>query len=183
MTREKLEQTIFSADKAMAALLAVRSRAPEGSYITGGFVRNLVWDSYYTPRPDWPELDVDVVYFNPEAADKSKDKALEKTLAKACPGRDWQVRNQAYMHHFGGHPPFKSMLHALTHWAETATTVSVRLCPDDTLEFITPFGFDDLFDHILRITPIMKANDPAGFEARLAKKGWQQRWPKMQVIR
>ncbi|MFC3050618.1 nucleotidyltransferase family protein [Kordiimonas pumila] len=175
---------LFLADSvALSALRAVRKIGLSEAYLAAGFVRNKVWDSFYHPPLNMPEADLDVVYFDADHADKNIDCLIEKELSELCSGHEWQVRNQAHMHHFGGHSPFQSLPHALMHWAETATAVGVRLLPDDTLDFIAPFGFDDLFAHILRITPIMKAHDPAGFEQRLAGKGWQKRWPDMRVIR
>ncbi len=167
----------------MAALRALRGAGAEGAYIAAGFVRNRYWDSLYDPAPGAPPSDLDVVYFNRDYALKTRDMAFEASLRLKAPGYDWQVRNQARMHDFGGYAPFSSLEDALRHWAETATGIGVRLDAKDQLEWTAAFGFDDLFSHILRITPAMKANDPKGFEARLERKGWLTRWPELEVIR
>lgn len=172
------------ADKvAMRVLEAVRVAGPANSFVAAGFIRNRVWDSLYSEQMSYPDIDIDVVYFDQSDPGKTAEKNFEVALDATLPTGIWQVRNQARMHTYGGHRPFNSLDHALTHWAETATAVGVRLSRDGTIEFIAPFGFEDLWDHILRISPIMKAHDPEGFESRLQRKKWQQRWPRLQVIR
>lgn len=167
----------------MAQLQLVRDIGPAGAFVAAGFVRNRVWDALYEHNVPYPEADIDVVFFCRGDSSKDRDMAVEAALHQADPSSDWQVRNQARMHDFGGHKPFTSLDHALTHWAETATSVSVRLDAADQLHFIAPMGFEDLERHILRITPVMKACDPKGFDKRLAAKGWLERWPNLTVVR
>lgn len=167
----------------MRVLAAVRDHGPGGAYVAAGFVRNRVWDSFYPDQSRPDDADIDVVYFDDENTEKSCDLKFEALLETQLPTGIWQVRNQARMHSFGGHPPFHDLSHALSHWAETATTVGVRLLSNSRMEAIAPFGFEDLADHILRITPRMKRHDPQGFEARLSAKGWARRWPNLQVVR
>jgi len=183
LTLAALTALISQNPAAMVALEAVRDVGPTGAYIAAGFVRNRYWDSLYDPAPAAAASDLDVVYFDRDYCMKTRDMAFEASLRLKAPGLDWEVRNQARMHEFGGYPPFGSLEDALRHWAETATGIGVRLGGAGELEWIAAFGFDDLFDHILRITPAMKANDPGGFQARLASKGWQARWPRLRVIR
>jgi len=167
---------------AMAALEAVRTTGPDSAYIAAGFIRNRYWDSLYDPAVESPEADVDVVYFDPTYNQKTRDLAYEASLRLVMPLVHWQVRNQARMHTFGGYEPFPDTETALRHWSETATGIGVRLTAEGVFEWLTAFGFDDLFGHVLRITPAMKANNPKGFEARLQAKGWLKRWPNLTVI-
>lgn len=164
-------------------LKTVRNFGPEGAYIAAGFVRNRVWDALYDVAPTATKADVDVVYFCSTDVSPDRDYAYEAALTENDPETDWQVRNQARMHHFHGYPPFSSLADGLAHWAETATSVGVRLDDSDVMHFVAPFGFDDLANHILRITPNMKDMDPEGFDARLLAKGWQVRWPRLKVVR
>lgn len=166
----------------MRVLKAVRDAGPEGAFVAAGFIRNRVWDSFYPDNKSPSDLDIDVVYFDAAHTAKATEHQFEERLDKLLPTGIWQVRNQARMHSFGGHAPFKSLEHGLMHWAETATTVGARLNGQE-VEFIAPFGFDDLWGHVLRITPIMKRTDPVGFDARLDRKGWLKRWPNLKVVR
>ncbi len=183
MSLDRLELLLRGDKAAMAALDAVRITGPDNAYIAAGFIRNRYWDSLYEHTPRLPEADVDVVYFDQAYNQKTHDLAYEASLRLVMPGVDWQVRNQARMHTFGGFDPFPDAETALRHWAETATGIGVRLLADGTFEWLTAFGFGDLFEHVLRITPAMKANDPEGFEARLQAKGWLGRWPNLTVVR
>ncbi len=162
-------------------LKSVKAFGPNGAFVAAGFVRNRVWDSFYKQSGQFPEADIDVVYFDDRNIHPESDYEFEHILSENLQA-EWQVRNQARMHHFGGYEPFVSLEEALTHWAETATSVGVRLGPEDDFQYIAPFGFDDLFDHTLRITPAMCANDSAGFRERLKRKGWQNRWPDLKVV-
>lgn len=168
---------------AMRVLHAVQQAGPAGAFVAAGFIRNRVWDSLYAENRAHSDVDIDVVYFDSEHTGKDTEHQFELQLDDFLPTGIWQVRNQARMHSFGGHMPFKNLSHGLMHWAETATTVGARLDLKNELEFIAPFGFEDLWAHVLRITPIMKQTDPEGFDARLSRKGWLARWPKLTVIR
>jgi len=178
-----IEALIRADPIAVEQLHHVRSVGPVGAFIAAGFVRNRVWDALYEPRPVVPENDVDVVYFCRENISPDEDYTYEAALECLAPRVEWQVRNQARMHSFGGYPPFGSVEEALMHWAETATSVGVRLLVGGGMEFIAPFGYDDLTNHTLRISPAMKVHDAVGFEKRLAAKGWEKRWPNLKVIR
>ncbi len=182
MTHREIEALLRADPTAIQLLEAVERVGPKGAYIGAGFLRNRVWDSFYSDLSKYPEADIDVIYYDKNNIEPAYDYEFERALSEYMPTNDWQVRNQARMHDFGGHDPFTSLVDGLRHWAETATTVSVRLnC--NVMEFIAPFGFDDLMNHILRRTPSMKQNDPEGFSVRLEAKGWQQRWPNLKVIR
>ncbi|MBL4787595.1 MAG: nucleotidyltransferase family protein [Kordiimonadaceae bacterium] len=183
MSAAAVEEIIRADPIALEQLHQVRSAGPAAAFIAAGFVRNRVWDRLYQPAPEAPENDVDVVYFCSDSSMPDQDFAYEAALKKLAPGVEWQVRNQARMHSFGGYPPFSSIKEALMHWPETATSVGVRLLVDGSMEFIAPFGFDDLMSHNLRITPAMKVHDAVVFEKRLAVKGWEKRWPNLKVIR
>lgn len=179
---DRLFELISKDQNAMLALKAVRDVGPPSAYIAAGFIRNRYWDSLYGKEMLWPDADVDVVYFDKSATGKNRDIVFERALEKFLPTSLWQVRNQARMHNFGNHPPFSDLSDALCHWAETATAVGVQITDADELRVISPFGLDDLYAHVLRITPSMKRNDPEGFEKRLSKKRWRERWPALTVV-
>lgn len=183
MIQHKIEALLREDNSALRQLEHVREHGPEGAFIAAGFVRNRVWDSLYDHAEEYRAADVDVVYYCSEDASPERDYAYEAALKVADSETDWQVRNQARMHKFHGFPPFSSLEDGLMHWAETATSVGVRLDGADVMLFTAPFGFDDLAQHILRITPAMKQMDPEGFDTRLKVKGWLERWPNLTVVR
>lgn len=161
-------------------LRTVRNHLPY-AYVAAGFIRNRVWDDFYNQNGMYPDQDIDIVYFNSDNTAPDSDYELENILQRQLKA-PWQVRNQARMHSVGNYPPFKDIEHALSHWPETATAIGLRLRPDDTFDCIAPFGFDDLFDHVLRITPAMLHYNPEVFRKRLSNKKWHTRWPNIKVI-
>lgn len=170
---------------AMACLRTARDFGPAGAYLAAGFIRNRYWDSLYEAQVKSAGVrnsDIDVVHFDAENVSPERDTAFEYALKKIMPDEDWQVRNQARMHDFAGHSPFHDLVHALMHWSETATAVAVRLNRNDTLEYLAPFGLDDLYEHRLRITPIVSKHDPAAFQRRVETKKWRERWPNVTVL-
>ena len=179
---DRLLQLIKNDQVAMSSLKAVRDVGPPDAYLAAGFIRNRYWDSLYATVSECPDVDIDVVYYDCKKYSKSLDQGYEQALECHLATGIWQVRNQARMHSFGNYPPFSGLSHALCHWAETATTVGVRLTGAEQLQVIAPYGLDDLYGHILRITTPMEQNDPVGFKNRLEVKGWQKRWPKLTVI-
>ncbi|MEX0299138.1 MAG: nucleotidyltransferase family protein [Kordiimonas sp.] len=183
MIQKTIEELIRADDLALRQLQIVRDCGPVEAFVAAGFVRNRVWDSFYNSTSAFPNADVDVVYFDAGDITPEQDYAYEAELKNIDAETDWQVRNQARMHHFHGYPPFASLEDGLKHWAETATSVGVRLDHKDMMHFVAPFGFEDLEKHILRITPTMKMKDPEGFDARLERKNWLARWPNLKVIR
>lgn len=179
---DRLIELISSDQNAISALKAVRDAGPYGAYIAAGFIRNRYWDSLYGQQESWPDVDIDVVYFDASDVSKISERGFETRLETLLPIGIWQVRNQARMHAFGNHPPFGGIEDALSHWSETATAVGLKMRENETFEVIAPFGLEDLYGHILRITPSMRQHDPEGFDTRLAAKGWRERWPDLTVI-
>ncbi|WP_262693064.1 nucleotidyltransferase family protein [Kordiimonas aquimaris] len=180
---KRLFSVLYEDALAFACLKAVQEVGPDDAYIAAGFVRNRYWDQLYDNNKAILAADIDVIYFDPDDATHNVEHAFEAALSSAVPDQQWQVRNQARMHEYGGHSPFKDLNDALMHWPEVATAIGVRMTNDDALEYIAPFGLDDLYDHVLRITPLVKEKDPSAFEKRLINKGWRKRWPQLRVIR
>lgn len=166
----------------MKCLKAVHDHGPKGAYIAAGFVRNRFWDSIYSQSGVIADADIDVIYHDESDVSQETERQIEANLTEIVPAQTWQVRNQARMHRRGGYASFDDVAHAMTHWPEVATAVAVRYVETNNLECLAPFGLSDLYKHILRITPIMKATDPDTFDQRFKSKGWLMRWPQLRVI-
>ncbi|MGF1735765.1 nucleotidyltransferase family protein [Photobacterium satsumensis] len=147
-------------------------------YLAAGFVRNLVWDHLHGYIEPTPLNDLDVVYFDPDEDDPSLYLAYERRLAKMLPGCQWQVRNQALMHHRNGDTPYLSTLDAMSYWPEKETAVGVRRNGFGEYEWIAAFGFESLL--ALYLTPNPK-RPLSLFTERVNGKGWLEHWPKLQV--
>ncbi len=167
----------------MQALEAVRELNLPDSWVTAGFVRNLVWDALHGYSPPTPLNDVDVIYFDAAHTDKTFEKEYERRLHTLIPGMPWSVKNQARMHIKNGDAPYASTAEALCHWCETPTAVGVRINENDVLELLAPLGTGDLLSGICRATPftLQKPGKIKDYRERVISKGWQRQWPKLDI--
>jgi len=157
-------------------------------WIGAGFVRGKVWDHLhgYTQRTALP--DIDVIYFegfDPSdteiVAIKQLEKKLETKLKAIKPELNWSITNQARMHLFHKHKPYKNSTEALAQWVETATCVGVSLDKQNRVILTTPRGIVDLVELKLRPTPD-HSKDPKTFFERIEKKQWLTKWPKLKIV-
>lgn len=189
MTKEGIVDLIQNDEWMMQVLKAVKTLNLPDWWIGAGFVRSKVWDTLhgYTKRTPLP--DIDVIYLdrndftNEESGqDTTKQEiAYEKSLTQLLPETNWSVTNQARMHIFHNHQPYKTSEEALAQWVETATCVGVRLDQDDKVILTAPRGIDDLTNLILRPTPGSYKDDSV-FRERVAKKAWLVKWPQLKVV-
>ncbi len=169
----------------MAALGAVAELGLPDAWIGAGFLRGAVWDRLHGYASRTPLDDIDVVTFDPEALDPAAEVALETRLGERLPGLPWSVKNQARMHLRNGDAPYRDSADALAHWLETPTAVALRLNQAGGLELLAPLGTEDLLGLVVRPTPHARAHAHrlAAYRARLEKKNWPAKWPKLRVER
>ncbi len=168
----------------MAALEAVAGLGLPDCWIGAGFLRGAVWDRLHGYAERTPLDDIDVVYFDPEARGPAAEAALERRLGEDLPGLPWEVKNQARMHLRNGDAPYGSSADALAHWLETPTAVALRLNDGGSPELLAPLGTEDLLGLVVRPTPHarMQEHRLAAYRARLEKKNWPAKWPKLRVV-
>lgn len=143
-------------------------------------MRNCIWDFLHGYSISTRSDDVDVVYFDQNDKLKRHDEDIEMQLRSVVPNINWSVKNQARMHVANKERPYASLAAAISRWPETATALIVRLRDNDSLEFIAPFGFDDLLTLTLRATPAFKDRKSV-IEARMNGKNWVEIWPRLRV--
>lgn len=80
------------------------------------------------------------------------------------------------MHVRNGHSPYKNCYEAISYWPETATAVAIQLNYDSQIEYIAPYGLDDVFNLIVRPTPNF---DLTTYRNRITNKGWKDTWEKL----
>src|ERR1700730_13912907 len=76
--------------------------------------------------------------------------------------------------------PYADTAEAVRHWPETCTAIAARTL-DARIELLAPFGVDDLISLVVQPTPAF-ANKIEVYRARVARKAWQVRWPKLRSI-
>jgi hypothetical protein len=170
----------------LRALSAVRSIGlPEGA-IGAGAVRAAVWNHLHGFSEAPALRDVDVVYFDSRDLSKERDDAYLARLQTLAPDFPWEITNQAAVHQWltdgSGKPfaPFRSLAEGVAAWPETATSVAVRLNPDDSIGVIAPLGLGDLFDMVIRRNPARASVET--FRKRIAEKRYTERWPKVRIV-
>ncbi len=173
-------QRLISGDQTTRRLLDVLRDIDPDCWITGGAVRNLVWDAGHGFTVATPLDDVDVVRFDAANSTKQADEALEAALSQAAPNVKWSVKNQARMHELGGDAPYRDLADALAKFPETASALAVRLGSDDLVEIMAPLGLEDLFRLVVRPTPYAVEHDLGRYTRRLARD-WRRSWPKLVV--
>ena len=142
---------------------------PDG-FITGGFVRNMVWDHLHA-RPMTPLNNVDVIYFDPARPEPSIDVQIAQELTARSPKKNWVVVNVARWS-----PPPPTIEHAVGRGPETATAVAVAVDHRDNLSVIAPHGLSDLFDGVVRpTTPDLIEH----VRARSEQKRWSKLYPQL----
>ena len=175
-----IERSVLEELRLRPALEALRATRAPDCWMAAGVIRNAVWDGFHGRRPSIPE-DIDAIYFDPSDLSLAREARIEEELRRAMPELPWSVRNQARMHLRNGHAPYRSSSHAMAHWVETVTAIAVRLGRDGAFEMAAPLGLVDLEQLILRPGPAYLDRLDV-FHARLEKKGWRLRWPRMRVV-
>ncbi|WP_261884345.1 nucleotidyltransferase family protein [Vibrio pelagius] len=148
-------------------------------YIAAGFLRNLVWDALHNKTKPTPLNDIDVVYFDDDEMDPNACFKHEAWLNTQMPQFDWQVRNQALMHHRNNDQPYKSTLDAMSYWPEKETAVGVRVTANSDYECVSAFGFESLFNGHISYN---RKRPRSLFEQRVYAKNWLVLWPSLKVV-
>lgn len=180
MNEARLTEIVAGTPILMDMLRAVESVGLPDAWIAAGAIRSTVWDRLHG-RPvstDW--ADVDVLFFDAADVSREREAAAEAKLAALMPGLPWEMRNQARMHLKTGLPPYRDTEDGLRNFAETPTTVGVRL-RDAHIEIIAPHGLDDLFAMVSR--PVFADDHMMTFyRRRMTSKDWPARWPQVRVL-
>ncbi len=159
-------------------LSALQQIELKSGFLAAGFLRNLVWDRLHLKSELTSLNDVDVIYFDDNEQDERACLEYESLLGKLMPTVNWQVKNQARMHHRNGDRAYLHTVDAMRFWPEKETAVGVRLNNRNEFEYISGFGFDSLFD--LKVS-YNSARNMEVFESRVNSKCWPSNWPDLTI--
>ncbi len=173
----ELIQIIESDDWMFKVLKDVQSLKLNDCWIGAGFVRNKIWDVKHK-KIRTKLNDIDVIYFDKSSLSKEFDSQLEKKLREIDTRLPWSVKNQARMHLKNQHKEYTDCCDAISFWAETATSIAVRLNDNDQIEYIAPHGLHDLFNLIVKPTPQFNLDT---YNNRVRKKQWKEKWKNLQI--
>lgn len=175
--RPELKSILTRDDFKSRVLKLVETELGSGAWITGGFVRNAVWDKMHGHELPTFVDDIDIVYFDPNNLSEDSEREMAEKLSLRAPNVNWSVKNQARMHVVAGTEPYASLEDAVSRFPETATAIAVQ-SHEGALRILAPLGLEDLFSLSLRENPL--SNDGA-FSRRMAEKKWMDNWPRLVV--
>lgn len=179
-TEDDIKNLVESDKWMMDVLRAAEELNLPDWWIGAGFLRNKVWNAIDGDNSH-SDSDVDLVYFNKNDVQPEKDWAYEDQMKLDYPIADWEVRNQARMHHVNGVEPFLSTQDAISNWSETANCIAVKL-ENGELKFMFCYGIDDLVNMIIRPIDKFKSSELISvFNYRIKKKNWQEKWPNIKI--
>jgi uncharacterized protein len=161
-------------------LETLRETAPF-AWITGGFVRNAIWDAVFDEQSSRIPADVDVIYLAAHRRTLLAEQSLRATLDQNAPEVPWSVKDQSRMHVRSEDPPYRSLDEALRAFPDRSSAIAVRLLTDGSVKVLAPYGSGDAFRGIVRPTPAGLSDDR--YQAFLNRKlvGWRKRWPRLMV--
>ena len=163
----------------MLLLAALEQQDLPDAWIGAGLIRNAVWDALGGVESALAG-DVDVIYFDGADIRQPRDAMIEENLRRKLPGALWSVKNQARMHRRNGDRPYRDSADAIAHWPETATAIAVRSIAGK-IDVLAPHGVTDLLGFVVRPTPAFAVKREQFF-ARVQKKSWQTRWPRLRIV-
>ena len=177
---KKLKKVLQNDEYIIASLKAVKELKLEDAWICAGLIRNKVWDTLANITT--PINDIDVIYFDALDTSWDAEKKLEKELETLLPNRPWSVKNQARMHQKSGFDPFTSSYDGVAHFPETPTAVAARIY-DEKLEFMAPYGLEDLFEMNVKPTPYYQKDSDyySIYVERVKSKKWDEIWGNLAV--
>jgi len=144
----------------------------EHLYLTGGALRNIVWNKLHNYTEEYQIEDFDIVFFNASQIEKKYELWLVEILKETCPTINWSVKNQARMHTRNKHKKYNSIAESLSFFPETSSAIAI----DKQWDIIAPFGLTDILNLQLRPTDFCYKNEVNVFYSRMEKKEWKKKW-------
>ncbi|MGM0124314.1 hypothetical protein IGI37_001691 [Enterococcus sp. AZ194] len=183
MNEEELKQVIATNNRLREILNIVNELNLTDCWLCAGTIRNFIWNYLSGENELDQSNDVDVVFYDPSISYEETVR-LEAKLKTKYPEFQWELKNEVYMHsHNPGTTPYTSSMDALSKFPETCTAIAVAL-RDDKINLLAPYGISDMVNFVVRATPFFKESTArmAIYRQRVAKKNWQKRWSKIQVL-
>ncbi|NIK75691.1 hypothetical protein FHS15_000791 [Paenibacillus castaneae] len=181
--KEDIIQLIQADEWMMDVLKTAQTLHLPDWWICAGFVRSKIWDELHGYKQRTSTPDIDFIYFDESNLDEAVEKKLEDQLRSINPSLPWSVKNEARMHLIDHTAPYSSSIDAISKFPETATALGVSLDEQQQIIFTAPCGIDDVISMRVCPTPIFKETEQRMrvYEARVKKKNWIAKWPKIKV--
>jgi len=188
-TRIRLEAQLTKILLASPLLERILKHTPENHlphwHLCAGCLTQTVWNSLCGFEYDRGIDDVDLIYFDPDDLSETSEATNASDITAMFPEIDihFDVKNEARVHIWYearfGRPiePYRSIADAVATFPTTATAIAVRPSPD-RLEFIAPFGLEDLFAGDVRPNKALVTREV--YENKIAR--WRRIWPDLTYL-
>lgn len=141
-------------------LFTIRQENLADCWVAGGAIRNTVWKHLY-PHCSLTIKDIDVVFFDRSSA-RERELAAKASLQEKHKDLPFDVKNQdSFGNWRDWHFKFSSSADGIAHFQHTATAIGITLDHNDNLEIVAPYGLEDLFDGVIKLTPFRHEEEPA----------------------
>lgn len=155
-------------------------------YLVAGCLFQTVWNELSGHPPEYGIQDYDVFYCDcDDLSWEAEDKFIKQCAeAFADLGVDVQVRNQARVHlwyeqKYGAPcPQMLSSREGIDGFLNQSSCFGVRSYLNGNCDVYAPYGYEDLFNMIMR--PTCSRNTPEVYHRKAQR--WSQVWPKLQVL-
>ena len=131
--------------------------------------------------------DADLFYFDPDNSWDAEDAVIRRGAELFCGTPvPVEIRNEARVHLWYGARygtadphPFRSAAEPIAGFAAVCCCYGVTIGPDGAPRVAAPFGYDDLFDLVVRPNPASPAPRHL-YEAKAER--WAAQWPELTVL-
>lgn len=152
----------------------------EDVWVVAGCLFGTVWNSLSGRPPEENIADYDIVYFDPDTSYEAEDAVIRRGAELfADIDAEIEIRNQArvplwFEERFGSpYPPIHESKTGIDRFVVAGTCCGISQAG----EVYAPYGFDDMFDGILRPNPLSPT--PHMFEMK--SESYRRRWPWLRV--
>jgi uncharacterized protein len=179
-TSSDISEFIATQTAMVEILRTVEALCLPDCWVGAGFVRNPIWDALHDFPWSASYTDVDVVYFDAAEIDTERDSQIEARLAISIPSAlvgqkpsadALPERRPALRGHGRSRAPLAGNVYG-----------NRRPHPGRADRASRPIWVDDLISLVVQPTPAF-ANKIEVYRARVARKAWQVRWPKLRTYR
>lgn len=154
--------------------------------LVSGCLFQTVWNVLGGREPGLGIKDYDLFYFDDTDLSWDAEDVWIKRIDKLLEGTDIPIetRNQARVHlwypdHFGvDYEPLKTRFEGIDRFLAPTCSFGLYAGPDGEPRVYAPFGYDDLFNRIVRRNPA--AEGESHYYAKAQR--WQAEWPQITVV-
>ncbi|MDH5925527.1 nucleotidyltransferase family protein [Vibrio lentus] len=182
MNKQKLESLIQQVPELIETAKVCREVGLPNSYIAGGVITQVIWNSIERKPLLDKVKDFDIVYFdNSNLFTEDEFKSRISSRLNHCV--DVDVKNQATIHEryakkFGcSIQPYERVEQGIESWL-SAFAIGFTLDNSENIKLFVPYGLDDAFNMLIK--PNKQAMTEANYNKMTA--GYKARWQQVQVL-